>query len=294
MEVTMNDTQNTTAEEVDTTTTAASNNEPNFADDATLCINEVEENTEASALPLEDDEAKGYIDFLGEFLAKDNDLDIEHDKDNPYKIVITSKDNNSTTDIQIDHGRNLTMTAKDENNKTVVPDQKMFNAIAELAKAKDLSITFGNIKDPEYAARLYIACKNNEVPMRDIPDIDLDKLESQTKEEYEALANEKETTENQQNQTTDKATTDNQEEPHNNAAPNSAQKVDSTKDVTDKTEKSSNYTNTLTSDQTQKDITNKIQNLRANLKLPVELKNAHKSTKPRISPPLYKKGSRSY
>lgn len=158
-----------------------------------------------------------YEEFLKDF-ADEHNLTYTRDEENPdFKISLKADEN--TTHIQIDHGRNLTMTAKDNNNETVVPDQQMFDAIAELAHKQGNSITFGNIETPEYAARLYLACKTHQPPIEMIraPEMNdefLGKLDQETKKQIEMLVVAQQETENLQNQPADEITTANQEEDH--------------------------------------------------------------------------------
>ncbi len=81
--------------------------------------------------------------------------EIEHSKGN---VSITA-----TTD---DH---VSLGAKDTDGKPVAPDLKVFQALAQKALDEGSIINFGNIKTPEFKARLLIACLEKGVEIKGKP-----------------------------------------------------------------------------------------------------------------------------
>ncbi len=81
--------------------------------------------------------------------------EIEHSKGN---VSITA-----TTDNHVSLG------AKDTQGNPNVPDQKVFQALAQKALDEGSIINFGNIKTPEFKARLMIACMEKGVEIKGKP-----------------------------------------------------------------------------------------------------------------------------
>lgn len=203
------------------------------------------------------DDFEFYEKFFKAIAERDH-LQYSRNEENPdFEIYLKpeAEADENTTHIQIDHDRNLTMTAKDKkNNETVVPDQQRFDDIAELAwEQGNYPITFGNIETPEYAARLYIACKTHQPPIKMIeaPDIDsLKDLTLETKARLDEIAAKE--TESKQDLTYDEAPTDNQEEDPVAEYDNNSNSVDN--NATEHTEQNTPSTSESEGVQSEKEV----------------------------------------
>jgi len=100
---------------------------------------------------------------------------MEEDKDaQNFEAKVTT--NNDITFISASSKHNVSLGAQKKDGSATVPDQKFFDELA--LKAKDCGINFGNIKTPEFKARLMIACLKNNIIMIGQPKLDEEFLNS--------------------------------------------------------------------------------------------------------------------
>jgi len=114
------------------------------------------------------DFAEPYRKFYQNF-AKEEKSQYFEDKSSPYyKATLVRKDN-SELNIVATPDNQVSLGAKDKDKKDKIPDYKDFENLALLAKKQGKSITFGDIKNHEFKARLMLACLENDVKMKNIP-----------------------------------------------------------------------------------------------------------------------------
>lgn len=114
------------------------------------------------------DFAEPYREFY-QNLAKKEKSQYSEDNTSPYyKATLVRKDN-SELNIVATPDNQVSLGAKDKDKKAKIPDNKDFENLALLAKKSGMSISFGEIKSPEFKARLMLACLENDVKMKNIP-----------------------------------------------------------------------------------------------------------------------------
>ena len=126
-----------------------------------------------------DNQKRSFYHMFFESCAQRDDLEFVDNDDETnasvYKAKLTRKDGDkNTTNISIDNNRNVIMNATKPDGTKIVPDQKRFDDLAELAYQQKCSINFGNISSDEYRARLYLACINHKptpIAMTNAPDV---------------------------------------------------------------------------------------------------------------------------
>jgi len=102
-------------------------------------------------------------------LAKKEKSQYSEDNTSPYyKATLVRKDN-SELNIVATPDNQVSLGAKDKDKKDKIPEHKDFENLALLAKKSGRSISFGEIKSPEFKARLMLACLKNDVKMKNIP-----------------------------------------------------------------------------------------------------------------------------
>lgn len=154
-------------------------NESSKKEKATV-INEVapersEENTNAPApAQNEDSNWKSEIEKEWRFWGSDNGL-IYEDSSLPnepetlslrfYKSEKDKKERNFDAEISYNGPNNLTLTSP----KGQTPDEKYFQKAVELAMKNGTAIEFGDIKSPEFKAKLFAACIKNGAEVVNMP-----------------------------------------------------------------------------------------------------------------------------
>lgn len=81
-----------------------------------------------------------------------------------YTAKITHQDG-SIDHIEASSATNLSLSGSDKSGKAQLPDMQRFRDIAEYTHRKNTFVSFGNIKTPEFKARLMIACLEHEPPV---------------------------------------------------------------------------------------------------------------------------------
>ena len=74
--------------------------------------------------------------------------------------------NGIRTRIQASGPKNISLVAQNEKGETVTPDFRRFMDIVSYAQIRKSSVSFGNIKSPEFKAKLMIACLQAQPPVR--------------------------------------------------------------------------------------------------------------------------------
>lgn len=85
-----------------------------------------------------------------------------------YKAALL-RTNGEKLEITATPQHHVSLTAKDKDNKSKVPDYADFNKLVLAAKEQGKTISFGNIKSPEFKARLMLACLENNVGIKTLP-----------------------------------------------------------------------------------------------------------------------------
>lgn len=81
-----------------------------------------------------------------------------------YEAQIIHKDG-SIDRVEASSATNISLSATNKDGNSQLPDMQRFRDIAEYTHRKNTFVSFGNIKTPEFKARLMIACLEHEPPV---------------------------------------------------------------------------------------------------------------------------------
>ena len=113
--------------------------------------------------PVDLQQRREWRTFARQLAAK-MQADYEEDtKSSIFCATIKQKDGTCTKISAVDD--NISLSAKDKEGHKIVPEQQVFKALVEKARKNGQTINFGNIKTPEFKARLLIACMEATPPM---------------------------------------------------------------------------------------------------------------------------------
>ncbi len=96
---------------------------------------------------------KQKAEYVEDIKAPDYRAEIKHKNGSVDKIVANSTNN-------------ITLSAQDKDGKTKMPNMQRFRDIVALAKKQGTVIEFGNIKSPDFKARLMLACMEAKPAMQ--------------------------------------------------------------------------------------------------------------------------------
>ena len=131
--------------------------------------------SEDTSTTEEDDDYKAYWRKYANSVADKLGGKMEEDTSaSTFEAKVTT--DNDTTYISASSKSNVSLGAQKKDGTTTVPDQKVFDELA--LKSKDCGINFGDIKTPEFKARLMIACLKHGVEMSGQPKLDDEFLNS--------------------------------------------------------------------------------------------------------------------
>lgn len=133
--------------------------------------------------------AKPYRQFY-QNVAKQEKSQYSEDETSPYYKAKLTRKNGEELNIVATPENRISLGCKDKDKKPKIPDYKDFNDLALLAKKTGQKIIFGDIKSPEFKARLMLACLENDIEMNNLPDIsELKDIEPETKERLKKQKN---------------------------------------------------------------------------------------------------------
>lgn len=120
--------------------------------------------------------------FYQKAAVKENAVYSE-DKDSAYYKATLSRTNGEKLEITATPQHKVSLGAKDKDGKSKVPSYEDFNNLVLAAKAQGGRISFGKIKTPEFRARLMLACLENDVDIKTLPEFgSMEGLEPETKQ----------------------------------------------------------------------------------------------------------------
>lgn len=119
--------------------------------------------------------------------AKQENSQYVEDTKSPHFEAKLERQNGEELNITATSANSITLGAKDKDKKSKVPDYEDFKDIVKLANQRNQIISFGNIKTPEYKARLLLACLEGGMPVKNMPNFDeLKNIEPETKQRLAA------------------------------------------------------------------------------------------------------------
>lgn len=145
-------------------------------------ISEPKEKTPPENKPHNKDFAEPYRKFYKN-VAKQENSTYSEDENSPYYNATLTRKNGEELNIVATPENRISLGSKDKDKKPKIPDYKDFNDLALLAKKTGQKIIFGNIKSPEFKARLMLACLENGIEMNNLPNFsELKGIEPETME----------------------------------------------------------------------------------------------------------------
>lgn len=119
--------------------------------------------------------------------AKQENSKYVEDTKSPHYEAKLERSNGEELNITATSANSITLGAKDKDKKSKVPDYEDFKDIVKLAKQRNQIISFGDIKTPEYKARLLLACLEGGMPIKNMPNFDeLKNIEPETRQRLAA------------------------------------------------------------------------------------------------------------
>lgn len=105
------------------------------------------------------------------------------DEKSPYFKAEIARSNGEKLQITATPQLNVSLNAKDKDDKNKVPDYKDFDDLVKFAKQQNKKITFGDIKSEEFRARLLLACLENDINIKELPDLSsMKNIEAETRQ----------------------------------------------------------------------------------------------------------------
>lgn len=128
---------------------------------------------------------KAYREIFEPAARKEGSQYVENIRAKNYEAQIKKADG-SVDYVEANSATNVSLSSKDKDGKVKVPGMERFENIVAYAKKKNARVAFGDIKTPEFKARLMIACLEAEpvAKMNGQPNLDkefLGQIEPETK-----------------------------------------------------------------------------------------------------------------
>ena len=132
--------------------------------------------------PIDESFKEPYRKFYQAVAAKEHSQ-YHEDTQSPNFSAGLKRQNGEELNITATADNQISLQAKDKDQKPKIPDYKDFDDLVKLAKSQGQTISLGNIKSPEFKARLILACLENNVAVENMPDWSkLQGLEPETKQ----------------------------------------------------------------------------------------------------------------
>ena len=133
------------------------------------------------AAPSHDDFKSPYRKFYQQ-KAKQEGSTYREDTQDPHFNATLERPNGEELNIIATQDNHASLGAKDSQHRSKIPNQQDFNDLVKLAQSQGKNIVFGNIKTPEYKARLMLACLINGIQIKQFPSFEeMQQFEPQTR-----------------------------------------------------------------------------------------------------------------
>lgn len=146
--------------------------------------------------PNVDDSFKEPLRTFFSKVAKDEGSEYIEDEKAAHFEAQIKKPDGSFTKFEATGAKDISISAADAEGKPKTPDMKYFKDTVDYIRSQNSFVTFGNIKNPEFKARLLLACLQSDPLMKiqDQPKLDkafLSSIEPETAEKLKAFLKEK-------------------------------------------------------------------------------------------------------
>lgn len=160
-------------------------------------------------LPHNDRSWKKDLRTFYKQVANDNEYEYKEELLSENYLARMKRKDGSILNIEANNEYNVALGAKDANGDDAVPSVEDMRDLVNYAKSKKSSMNFGKDNEPEFNARLMIACLEAEPPlkMRHAPKINeafLSQLDKETKDRLQKLLHSEEKENEQQRPATTK------------------------------------------------------------------------------------------
>ena len=121
-----------------------------------------------------------YRTYYQNIAKRDKSKFIEDKKAENFSAALV-RENGDRLEINASADNHVSLGAKDRQKNTKLPDYKDFDDLVKLFKSQGKTISFGNIRTPEYKARLMLACIKAKADVENMPDFEkMDGIEPET------------------------------------------------------------------------------------------------------------------
>ena len=130
---------------------------------------------------IDDDFKTPYRRFYQQKAKQEGSVYTE-DTANPDFNATLERANGEELSITATKDNHASLSAKSASKQSKIPDYADFDDLVKFAVAQGKNIRFGNIKTPEYKARLLLACLANQINAKDFPSFkELQDIEPETR-----------------------------------------------------------------------------------------------------------------
>ena len=131
----------------------------------------VTENTPAPVKTEDQSFKDAYRTYYQDIAKRDKSKFIEDKKAENFSAALI-RENGDRLEINASADNHVSLGAKDRQKNTKLPDYKDFDDLVKLFKSQGKTISFGNIRTPEYKARLMLACIKAKADVENMPDFE--------------------------------------------------------------------------------------------------------------------------
>lgn len=146
-------------------------------------------------LPHNDPSWKKDLRAFYKQVANDNDYEYKEKLLSGNYLARMKRQDGSVLDIEANNEYNIALGARDAEGNADIPSVEDMRDLVKYAQSKGSNMNFGKKNEPEFNARLMIACLEAKLKMRHAPKVDdtfLAQINPETKERLQKLLNPKE------------------------------------------------------------------------------------------------------
>ena len=127
--------------------------------------------SQPAAAPTQDDFKSPYRKFYQQKAKQEGSTYHEDTQDQHFNATL-ERANGEELNIIATKDNHASLGAKDSQRRPKIPNQQDFNDLVKFAKSQGKNIVFGDIRTPEYKARLMLACLINGIKIKQFPSFD--------------------------------------------------------------------------------------------------------------------------
>ena len=121
-----------------------------------------------------------YRTYYQNIAKRDKSKYLEDKKAENFSATLV-RENGDRLEINASADNHVSLGAKDQKKNAKIPDYKDFDDLVKLLKSQGKTVSLGDIRTPEYKARLVLSCLKAKVEVEPMPDFEkTDGLEPET------------------------------------------------------------------------------------------------------------------